>query len=557
MPRKSLTAGTSPSVTSPTLIWDFAPFDKPGQRGHIGAKDFNLRLAIMRITFKPWYCGWMTRLGGWTLGACLAVALTAQGADAKHPPAKVQLDNSALAKDLKSGTSFAPVVKRVAASVVNIYTSKTSRERPGMGAMDPFFERFFGPQQRQMQPRREQSLGSGVIVTADGYILTASHVVDGADEVKVALASGDQEFEAKVIGTDPPTDIAVLKIETKKPLTPLVLADDTKLEVGDVVLAIGNPLNVGQTVSMGIVSALERGGFGITGYENFIQTDAAINPGNSGGALVDAAGRLVGINTAIMSRSGGFMGIGFAVPVSMAHYVMDQLIKEGKVSRGYLGISIQPLNRDLASAFKLPDESSGVLVGGVSAGGAADKAGIKEGDVILSVNGKKVSDPRTLQLVVAQTPPGTKVKIVVLRGEGNNTPEEKTLTATLGTLPSDMFSSRGRSTPDNPAGQEMDALDGVEVADLDTRSRREYSIPNNIRGALVFNVDPESNAAEAGLRPGDVILQINREPVRTAEDAVKLSENRTGDRILLQVWSRMGGGGQGGTRYLIVDNRKK
>lgn len=523
------------------------PFDKPPQRGHIGAKDFNQRLVIMRITF----------ISRWVFALSMAAAFAVQAADSKNPPAKVQRDDSALAKDLKASTSFAPVVKRVAASVVNIYTSKNTRERAGMGALDPFFERFFGPQQRQMQPRREQSLGSGVIVTADGYILTASHVVEGADEVKVALASGDQEFEAKVIGTDPPTDIAVLKIEPKKQLTPLVLADDTKLEVGDVVLAIGNPLNVGQTVSMGIVSALERGGFGITGYENFIQTDAAINPGNSGGALVDAAGRLVGINTAIMSRSGGFMGIGFAVPVSMAHYVMDQLITEGKVSRGYLGISIQPLSRDLASAFKLPDESSGVLVGGVSPGGAAEKAGIKEGDVILSVNGKKVSDPRTLQLVVAQTSPGTKVKVVVLRGERDKKPEEKTLTATLGTLPSDMFSSRNRANPEDPSGQEMDALDGVEVADLDTRSRREYSIPNNVRGALVFNVDPESNAAEAGLRPGDVILQINREAVRSAEDAVKLSENVTGDRILLQVWSRAGGGGQGGTRYVIVDNRKK
>lgn len=489
--------------------------------------------------------------------AIFLLSLTVPAATPKNPPAEVKVDDTPLAKDLKSGTSFAPVVKKAAASVVNIYTSKTTRERPGMGSLDPFLERFFGPQQRQLQPRRERSLGSGVIVTADGYILTASHVVDGADEVKVALANGDQEFDAKVIGTDPPTDVAVLKIDTKKPLTPLVLADDTKLEVGDVVLAIGNPLNVGQTVSMGIVSALERGGFGITGYENFIQTDAAINPGNSGGALVDAAGRLVGINTAIMSRSGGFMGIGFAVPVSMARYVMDRLITDGEVTRGYLGISIQPLSPELAEAFKLPDESSGVLVGGVSANGAAAKAGIKEGDVILSVNGKKVSDPRTLQLVVAQTPPGTKVKVAILRSEGDRKPSEKELTATLGTLPADMLSAGGKEAPKDPGRKEMDALDGVEVTDLDTRGRREYNIPNNVRGALVSNVDPQSNAAEAGLRPGDVILQINRQAVRSAEDAVALSEKATENRILLQVWSRMAGGGQGGTRYLIVDNRKK
>lgn len=480
-----------------------------------------------------------------------------------NPPAQVQVDKSPLPEKLKA-TSFAPVVKKASASVVNIYTSKvvnlhnskTRKERPAIDGSDPFFERFFGSQ-GPLQPRKEQSLGSGVIVTADGYILTASHVVEGADEVKVALVSGDQEFEAKVIGTDPPTDIAVLKIDVKKKLAPLVLADDAGLEVGDVVLAIGNPLNVGQTVSMGIVSALERGGFGISGYENFIQTDAAINPGNSGGALVDAAGRLVGINTAIMSRSGGSMGIGFAVPVGMARYVMDQLIQSGKVSRGYLGISIQPLSRDLASAFKLPDESSGVMVGGVSPEGAASKAGIKEGDVILEVNGKKVSDPRTLQLVVAQTAPGTKVKVRLLRSEGENSKaEEKEVTATLGTLPGNMISSRGREDAPESGAQEMDALDGVQVADLDARSRREYSIPNNVQGALVYEVDPESNAAEAGLRPGDVLLQISRQPVRNAEDAASLSQKLTGDRILLQVWSRLGGG-QGGTRYLIVDNRKK
>ncbi len=485
----------------------------------------------------------------------LCAAAAAIAGTPKNPPAKVVYDESPLPKDLKAGTSFAPVLKKVSASVVNIYTSKTTR-RSSMSPLfnDPMFERFFGPQ-GQEAPRREQSLGSGVIVTADGYILTANHVVEGADEVKVALANGEKEFDAKIIGTDPPTDLAVLRIAAKKQLTPAVLTDDAKLEVGDVVLAIGNPLNVGQTVSMGIVSALERGGFGISGYENFIQTDAAINPGNSGGALVDAAGRLVGINTAIMSRSGGFMGIGFAVPVSMARFVMDRLITEGKVSRGYLGISIQPLNEELAKAFKLPDESSGVLVGGVLPNGAAAKAGIQEGDVIVEVGGKKIADPRGLQLTVAQNPPGSKVKIKLLRSEDDKNATEKIVTATLGTLPADAFSGRG-GIPGDAEPEGVDALDGVEVTDLDTRARREYGIPNSVRGALVSSVDANSNAAKAGLQPGEVILQINRRPVKSADDAVALSEQAKGDTILLQVWSRRGSE-QGGTRYVPVDNRKK
>ncbi len=238
---------------------------------------------------------------------------------------------------------------------------------------DPFWRRFFGDNSGRSQApreRRAQGLGSGVIVTPDGYILTANHVVDGADSVKVAMTDG-QEYDARIVGNDPPTDIAVLKIEPKKELPAITLADSDKLEVGDLVLAVGNPFGLGQTVTMGIVSALGRGGFGITAYENFIQTDAAINQGNSGGPLVDAEGRLVGINTAIFSRSGGFQGVGFAVPVNMARYVMDRLISDGKVTRGYLGINIQPLTPDLAKAFNLPDESSGVLVGGVTPNSAA------------------------------------------------------------------------------------------------------------------------------------------------------------------------------------------
>jgi serine protease Do len=318
-------------------------------------------------------------------------------------------------------------------------------------------------------------------------------------------------------------------------------------------MAIGNPFGVGQTVTLGIVSGLGRGGFAPNAYEDFIQTDAAINPGNSGGALVDADGRLVGINTMIMSRSGGFQGVGFAVPVNMARSVMEQLIKTGKVVRGYLGINIQPLAPELAKEFNLPDESSGVLVGGVGPNSAAEKAGVKDGDVILELNGKKVTDPRNLQLLVAQTAPGTQVTLRVLRGERGQKASEKTLTARLGELPKDVMAGRGRAAPNEPGQSNMDALDGVSVGDLDAAARRQFDIPGSIRGALVVKVDQDSNAAEAGLQQGDVIIEINRQPVRDADSAVALSEKAKGDRVLLRIWSRAGGG-PGGNRYLTVEN---
>ncbi len=426
---------------------------------------------------------------------------------------------------------------------------------------DPFFRRFFGDQSggEDAQPRehKAQSLGSGVIISPDGYILTANHVVEGADSVKVALSTGEKEFEAKIIGTDPPTDVAVLKIETKKTLAAIAIGDSDKLEVGDMVLAVGNPFAVGQTVTLGIISALSRGGLGITGYEDFIQTDAAINPGNSGGALVDADGRLVGINTAILSRTGGFQGVGFAVPINMARYVMDRLITTGKVTRGYLGVDIQPLTPELAKEFKLPDESSGILVGGVRPNSPAGKAGLEDGDVIVDFNGKKVTDPRSLQLAVAQTAPGTKVSVQVLREESGKM-AQKTVSATLGELPSDAVAGNNRTQRQNQGGsQTMDALDGVEVAELDAAARRQFDIPRTLRGALVANVDPNSAAAEAGLQQGDVIVEINRQPVRSADDAVNLSEKAKGDRVLLRVWSRAGGGGTGGTHYLLVESSKR
>jgi serine protease Do len=489
------------------------------------------------------------------LGFCLVCSAR----DSANPPAKLNIEEKALNRDVRAPISFSPVIKKVAPSVVNIYSTMTIHERASESpfSSDPFLRRFFGDQFGQMQPRdrKAQGLGSGVIVSSDGYILTANHVVEGADTVKVALSDGEKEFDAKVIGTDPPTDVAVLRIDAKKPLPAITLADSDKLEVGDMVLAIGNPFAVGQTVTMGLISALQRGGFGITGYEDFIQTDAAINPGNSGGALVDVEGRLVGINTAILSRSGGFQGVGFAVPINMARYVMDRLITSGKVARGYLGINIQPLTPELAKEFNLPDESSGVLVGGFANGSAAAKAGLQDGDVVIEFNGKKVTDPRNLQLLVAQSAPGTKVNLRVLRGEQGGKPSEKTLSVTLAELPQEAKAGRGRTSPEEGSQQGTDALDGVEVTDLDAAIRKQIEVPRNVQGAVVVNVDPDSSAAKGGLAQGDVIVEMNHQRVRGADDAVSLSQKAKGDRVLLRVWSRAGSG-PGGTRYLVVENAK-
>jgi len=291
----------------------------------------------------------------------------------------LNVDDATLRRESKLSASFAPVVERVAPSVVNVFSTKMARNPFGRDLRplldDPLFRRFFGDPSDGGAPRqiprmqKQQSLGSGVIVSKDGHILTNNHVVDGADEVKVALLGNKREYTAKVVGRDPKTDIAVLKIDAGD-LPPLTLAASDKVAVGDVVLAVGNPFGLGQTVTMGIVSATRRGGMGIEEYEDFIQTDASINPGNSGGALVDTDGRLVGICTAILSRSGGNQGVGFAVPMDLARNVMEQILKKGRVVRGYLGVSIQDVSPELRKDFSVP-EGRGALIGGVTDGGSA------------------------------------------------------------------------------------------------------------------------------------------------------------------------------------------
>ncbi|MFN6961062.1 MAG: Do family serine endopeptidase [Rhodocyclaceae bacterium] len=309
-----------------------------------------------------------------------------------------------------TAVTYAEAARVALPAVVHIFTSQELRAHPFID--DPLFRRFFGDR-FGTEPQRQSGLGSGVVVSADGYVLTNNHVVEAADAIEVALPDG-RKFDARLVGADPESDLAVLKIASDKPLTPITFAPPNTLRVGDVVLAIGNPFGVGQTVTHGIVSALGRSHLGINTFEDFIQTDAAINPGNSGGALVDGNGHLVGINTAIYSQSGGSMGIGFAIPVSLAKNVMEQIIKTGTVTRGWIGVEVQDMTPELADSFGVKSEE-GALIAGVMRNGPADKAGVRPGDILVSVAGKPVKDAQVMLELIAALPPGEKAKFGLLR----------------------------------------------------------------------------------------------------------------------------------------------
>ncbi len=399
---------------------------------------------------------------------------------------------------------FSAVLKPALPAVVNISSSKMVK--PGQNQMspmfnDPFFRQFFGDQFGQMKPQteREQSLGSGVIVSADGTIVTNNHVIDGASDIKVFL-NDKREFKAKLIGTDPKTDIAVLKIDATN-LPTLPLGDSTQLQVGDLIFAIGDPFGVGETATMGIVSATGRGNLGIENYENFIQTDAAINPGNSGGAMIDIHGNLVGINTAILSHgAGGNEGVGFAIPVSLFKPVMDQIMTHGKVVRGYLGVHIQDVTPELATAFGLK-QGGGVLIGDVSPDTPAARAGLKKGDVILQLNGQPVDARNQLQVQIAQMAPGTSVKLQIWRNGAT-----QTVSLNLGELPE-------TAEKEGPGETSGGALEGVEVQNLTPDISQELNLAPGTHGVVVTSVDQSSPAAVAGLSRGDVIQEVNHKPI--------------------------------------------
>ncbi len=487
-----------------------------------------------------WWTIWATVL---SVAAITWAASRDKEADRQPPKMSVQVDTQPLERQLTPSVSFAPVVKKAKSAVVNVFTTKTLPAAPQWGSRgffdDPMFRRFFEnpgdpmPWGRRPSSRQVRSLGSGVIVTADGYILTNDHVVDGADEVKVALGQNGKEYIAKVVGRDGRTDVAVLKIDADN-LPHLVLGDSDQVEVGDLALAIGNPFGLSQTVTLGIVSALGRNRMGIEDYEDFIQVDAAINPGNSGGALVDLEGRLIGINTAILSRSGGNQGIGFAIPINLARQVMESLITNGKVARGFLGVGIQDLTPELASEFKA-GEGGGALVTEVMPQSPAAKAGLQNGDVIVQIDGKPVSDSVRLRLLVGQTAPGTQITLKLVR-QG----KEKTVSLTLEEIPADLQTAQSDGRP------AQDVLRGVVASDLTPAQRAQMRAPANLAGAVVTEVDPDSGAARAGIREGDVILEINRQPVRSASELEEACKQVKGERILLRIWNR------GMTRFVMV-----
>ncbi|WP_374486617.1 Do family serine endopeptidase [Zoogloea sp.] len=315
----------------------------------------------------------------------------------------------------KGPASYADAAKAALPAVVHVFTSKEVKAQRNPFSDDPLFRHFFGDRLNNKPQQRTSGLGSGVIVSPEGYILTNNHVIEAADEIEVALNDG-RKLPARIVGRDPESDLAVLQIKSDGKLRPITFGHTEQLHVGDVVLAIGNPFGVGQTVTMGIVSALGRSHLGINTFEDFIQTDAAINPGNSGGALIDAAGNLVGINAAIYSRSGGSLGIGFAIPVSLARNVMEQIIQSGSVTRGWIGVEVQAITSDLADSFGMPS-SDGTLISGVMRGSPADRAGVKPGDVLLAVEGRKVNDPQAMLEAIAALSPGRKAGFELRRGK--------------------------------------------------------------------------------------------------------------------------------------------
>jgi serine protease Do len=474
---------------------------------------------------------WRNRLAAAAIAAASIGAWTVHGANSALPApvAVAAAPTGADARIVGAGLdSYAPIVDKVAPAVVTVRSERRARAAQQFPfAQDPFFRRFFPDDeslpQQQPRERRQAGLGSGVIVSADGYVLTNHHVVDGAEEITIDLTDG-RSFKAKVIGTDAPSDLAVLKIEGRNfPVLPL--GDSDKVRVGDVVLAVGNPMGVGQTVTLGIISAKGRAtGLGDGSFEDFLQTDAPINQGNSGGALVNTRGELVGINSQILSPSGGNIGIGFAIPANMAQYVSKALMSGGRVHRGMLGVTVQQVTPDLARSLRL-DAVGGALVSSVAEDGPAADAGVKRGDVITAINGQKLSDSNALRNHVAALGPKAKANLTIVR-DGR----ERTLTATLDELPSTM--AEGAPAADGPDRSGV----GLSVQPLTPDTARRFGVEAK-EGLLVTNVDPSGPAADAGLRRGDVIEEIEGKKVQSAAE-LRSELSRAGDRPALMLGRR-------------------
>jgi serine protease Do len=481
--------------------------------------------------------------GALLLAGALAGWTAADVADTKAvaAPIPAPVAAGAAARTIGAGVdSYATIVDHSAPAVVTIRSEKRIRATSAPFPDDPLFRQFFGDQfrgARTLPERREGALGSGVIVRADGYVLTNHHVVDGADQVRVELSDG-RSFKADVVGSDAPSDLAVLKIDGHD-LHTLALGDSDQVRVGDIVLALGNPLGVGQTVTMGIVSAKGRAtGMGDGSFEDFIQTDAPINQGNSGGALVNTRGELVGINSQILTPSGGNIGIGFAIPANMARNVMTQLIDGGHVRRGMIGVTVQPMTSELARGLGI-DQVTGALVNNVQPGSPAAKAGVRRGDVVTAINGEAVKDGNELRNHVAALQPGTRVDVNVLRNG-----KSETLALTLAELSSD----RGAAVDENGQADGRDGTGfGMSVEPL-TRDRAEQLDLDVTTGVLVTSVEPSGRAADAGLRRGDVIQEVDGRHV-DGVDALR-SVLQQGDRPALLLVHR-----QGTTLFLTLERK--
>ncbi len=437
---------------------------------------------------------------------------------------------------IETSKAFSEIVSSVSPAVVNISTTKVVKRDAPPFLEDPFFD-FFNPFREFGLPKKwkEQSLGSGVIVSADGYIVTNNHVVEQADEIRVILFD-KRSFRGKVVGADPKTDIAIVKIDAKA-LPTAQWGDSDKLQVGEFVLTIGNPFGLSHTVTMGIISAVGRANVGIADYEDFIQTDAAINPGNSGGPLVNIKGELIGINTAIFSKSGGYQGIGFAVPSNMVRLVMDQLVKQGKVTRGWLGVTIQELTPEISQKFGLKN-SKGALVGDIAKGSPAEKAGMMRGDIILKFNGKEVKDVGSLRNMVAQSKVGTQVSIKILRGG-----REYNLNALIVELPKEIAGAMPEPSPEEA---QREALAGLTVMELTREIARQLGLSRDERGVVVVRVEPGSAAEESGLKKGDVVQEIDKKRVTNLDDFNRIASTiRPNETVLLFI-------NRGGRKFYIA-----
>lgn len=491
---------------------------------------------------------WATRLGAFVAGALFVLLFTMSGATcrgdredqradtATRPgrgePASHDVPAPAWAQPGSDGSgsaaTIADVASKVTPGVVNLSARRLrSVALPEGLPADPFFRRFFGgpdsPFGAIPRERVEQALGSGVIISGEGIILTNHHLVEAAESIQVET-SDHRTLDATIMGSDPPSDLAVLRVKGNG-LPALSIGDSSKLRVGDLVLAVGDPFGLGGTVTMGIISAVGRAEMGITDYEDFLQTDAAINPGNSGGALVNLRGELIGINTAIVSRTGGSMGIGFAIPSNMAKAISDALREHGRVSRGWLGVGIQDVTPELAQGLGIDEATRGAVVTQVVPDGPAARAGIQQGDVIVQVGDRRIESATALSSLIASLGPNARARVQVMRGR-----QRLQLEPTLAERPADVGRGRAQEPTTVPEGG---TLGGVTVAQISPEARERFSIPGDVRGVVATDVEPTSPAARAGLREGDVIVQVNRTPVTTPQEFQRAAQGAAESVLLL------------------------